>query len=212
MQLVFASTNPHKLREIREILGPLGIDVVAPDELGRSVPEPPETETTLAGNARLKATTYARALGRTCLADDSGLEVEALGGAPGVHSARYAGRGRTRDERDQANRDKLLDELRKLGAVKRTARLVCSLCLADRHGHVLFETRGAVEAVVSEEPHGEHGFGYDRVLYLPDVNKTLAELTPDELHARSHRGKAARALHAWLEQHPLLIERPPWPS
>ncbi len=207
MQLLFASTNPHKLREICEILGPLGLDVRAPDALGRSVPEPAETEATLAGNARLKATAYARALGRACLADDSGLEVDALGGAPGVHSARYAGKGTTREERDQANRDKLLAELRRLGGdVSRKARLVCALCLADASGRVLFETHGSVEAVVIDEPRGKDGFGYDRLLLLPDVNKTLAELAPAELHARSHRGAAARALHAWFLQHPLPSE------
>ena len=207
MQLVFASTNPHKLRELREILGPLGLDIRAPDELGPSLPEPAETELTLAGNARLKATAYARALGRTCLADDSGLEVDALGGAPGVHSARYAGSGTTRGERDQANREKLLAELGKLGSgVSRKARLVCALCLADRNGRVLFETRGSVEALVTGEPRGNDGFGYDRVLLLPDLNRTLAELAPAELHARSHRGAAARSLHAWLLQHPLPSE------
>ena len=203
MQLVFASTNPHKLREFREILGPLGIDVRAPGGLGRSLPEPDETEATLAGNARLKATAYARALGRACLADDSGLEVDALGGAPGVHSARYAGIGTTREERDQANRDKLLAELRKLGDVSRKARLVCALCLADRSGRVLFETRGSVEALVTSEPRGSGGFGYDRLLLFPELQKTLGELDPNELHARSHRGNAARALHAWLLEHPL---------
>jgi XTP/dITP diphosphohydrolase len=207
MQLVFASTNPHKLRELREIFGPLGIDVRAPHDLGAGVPEPDETEATLAGNARLKAMTYARALGRTCLADDSGLEVAALDGAPGVHSARYAGRGATRGERDQANREKLLAELKRLGdGVSRKARLVCALCLADPGGRVLFETRGSVEAVVTSEPRGEDGFGYDCLLLLPDLDRTLAELEPAELHARSHRGAAARALHAWLLQHPLPSE------
>jgi XTP/dITP diphosphohydrolase len=205
MQLVFASTNPHKLREFRAILGPLGVEVRAPGDLGPSVPEPAETEATLAGNARLKASAYARALGRTCLADDSGLEVEALGGAPGVHSARYAGQGTTRDERYAANREKLLAELRKLGrGASRRARLVCALCLADRSGRVLFETRGSVEAVVTDAPRGDDGFGYDRLLLLPDLDKTLAELTPAELHARSHRGAAARALHAFLRENPEL--------
>jgi len=198
MQLVLATTNPHKVREMREILGPLGVELCGLDELGMAVPEPEETAPTLEGNARIKAVTYARALGQTCLADDSGLEVDALGGAPGVHSARYAGTGTTRDERDRANREKLLAELERRGPVSRATRLVCSLCLAEPTGRVLFETRGTLEAVVAHEPRGEHGFGYDSVLYLPDVEKTLAELTADELHARSHRGTAARALHAWL--------------
>ena len=203
MKLVFASTNPHKLREVREILGPLGLELGGLDELDGAVSEPVETEATLEGNARLKARFYARALGRACLADDSGLEVDALGGAPGVRSARYAESGGTRDERDRENRVKLVRELQKLGNVSRRARLVCAMCLADETGRVLFETRGAVEAVVIDEPRGEHGFGYDRHLFLPDVRKTLGELSPDELNARSHRGEAARALHAWLREHPL---------
>ena len=115
MLLVFATTNPHKLREIREILGPLGVEVRGLEGAGRDVPEPAETDATLAGNARIKATIYARALGQPCLADDSGLEVDALEGAPGVHSARYAGTGATREERDRANREKLVLELGKLG-------------------------------------------------------------------------------------------------
>jgi XTP/dITP diphosphohydrolase len=203
MALVFASTNPHKLREIRKILGPLGLELRGLDELGPSVPEPTETETTLEGNARLKAAAYARALGRTCLADDSGLEVDALGGAPGVHSARYAGSGSTREERDRANREKLVAKLDELGPVSRKTRLVCVLCLADRTGRVLCETRGTLEALVTHEPRGEKGFGYDSVLLLPDVGRTIAELTPEELNARSHRGQAARALYAWLSAHPL---------
>jgi XTP/dITP diphosphohydrolase len=206
MQLLFATTNPHKLREMREILGPLGIALRGLAEIGRTPPEPAETAATLEGNARLKASAYARALGQTCLADDSGLEVDALGGAPGVNSAHYAGTGATRDERDRANRDKLVAELRTCGEVSRTARLVCVLCLADPAGKTLFETRGTLEAVVVEEPRGSGGFGYDSLLCLPDLEKTLAELSADELNARSHRGAAARALHAWLLAHPLPRE------
>ena len=199
MQLVFATTNPHKLQEMREILGPLGVAVTGLADLGRVVPEPEETATTLEGNARLKAVSYARALGRTCLADDSGLEVDALDGAPGIHSARYAGHGGTRDQRDHENRKKLLAELARRAPKTRAARLVCTLCVADATGRVVFEARGTAEAEISEEPRGEHGFGYDSVLYLRDVNKTVAELTPAEFNLRSHRGAAARALHAWLK-------------
>jgi len=203
MQLVFASTNPHKLREVREILAPLGIDVCGLEEAGGDAPEPVEDAATLEGNARLKALGYARALGRTCLADDSGLEVDALGGAPGTHSARYAGIGTTRDERDRANREKLVAELGKLGELRRSARLVCTLCLADATGRVLFETRGAVEAVVAQQARGEHGFGYDALLFLPQLGKHVSELSADEWNARSHRGTAVRALAAWLLEHPL---------
>jgi len=202
MSLVFATTNPHKLQEVREILAGAGLDVRGLSELSVAVPEPVEDAPTLEGNARLKAVAYARALGRACLADDSGLEVDALAGAPGVHSARYAGRGATREERDQANREKLVAELRKLGDVSRAARLVCTLCLADAAGNVLFEARGAVEAVIRDTPRGSHGFGYDALLFLPELGRSVAELSAAEWNARSHRGTAVRALCAWLRTHP----------
>lgn len=206
MGLVFASTNPHKVREVREILGALGIEVKGLEEVDRNVPAPDENAQTLEGNARLKAVAYARALRRPCLADDSGLEVNALGGAPGVHSAVYAGLGSTREERDRANREKLVAEIRKRGDVDRSARLVCTLCLVNEEGRVLFEARGACDAVITEEARGAEGFGYDSLLFLPDVGKTVAELSPDEWNARSHRGAAVRALHAWLVKNPLRDE------
>jgi XTP/dITP diphosphohydrolase len=206
MGLLFASTNLHKVREVRGILGALGIEVSGLADVGRDVPAPVEDAATLEGNARVKAIAYARALARTCLADDSGLEVNALGGAPGAHSAVYAGSGKTREERDRANREKLLAEIRKLGVVDRSARLVCTLCLANERGVVLFEARGTCDAVITEEARGGQGFGYDRLLLLPDVRKTVAELSAGEWNARSHRGAAVRALHAWLVNNPSTSE------
>jgi XTP/dITP diphosphohydrolase len=203
MKLLIATTNPHKVREIGQVLGPLGIDVCGLSELGVQLPEPVEDADSFEGNARIKAVAYARALKLACLADDSGLEVDALGGAPGVHSARYAGVGATREERDRANNEKLIRELRKLGDVARDARFVCALCLVDADGRVLFETRGTFPGVIVDEPRGANGFGYDPHLFLPGVDKTSAELPSDEKNARSHRGAATRALHAWLLQHPL---------
>jgi XTP/dITP diphosphohydrolase len=191
MKLLIATTNPHKVREIGQVLGPLGLDVCSLADVAPHLPEPVEDADTFEGNARIKAVAYARALRMPCLADDSGLEVDALGGAPGVHSAYYGGVGKTREERDPANNRKLIAELRKLGDVDRSARFVCALCLVDAEGRVLFETRG------------ENGFGYDPHLFLPDVGKTSAELPPDAKNARSHRGAATRALHAWLVKNPL---------
>jgi non-canonical purine NTP pyrophosphatase (RdgB/HAM1 family) len=208
MTIVFASTNPHKLREVREILDSLGIRVYGLAEVGTDVPPPAEEAPSLEGNARLKAIAYARALGCPCLADDSGLEVDALGGAPGIDSAHYAGAGNTREERDRANREKLVVELRKLGDVSRTARLVCTLCLAGPDGSVLFEARGTAGAVITDEARGTQGFGYDAHLFLPDAGKSVAELPHDEWNARSHRGAAVRALHAWLRKNPLSDEEP----
>jgi XTP/dITP diphosphohydrolase len=208
MKLVFASTNPHKVREIRQILGPLGVELRGLAEIGGAVPEPTENAATFEGNARIKAVSYARALGHTCLADDSGLEVDALLGAPGVHSARYAGIGSTREERDRANRERLIRELAKCGPVSRAARLVCALCVADATGRVLFEARGTMEGQIRDEPRGGNGFGYDSHLFLPDVDQTAAELSADELNARSHRGAATRALYAWLVTRPLPTGAP----
>jgi len=203
MKLLFATTNPHKAREVGQVLGPLGIEVCSLADVAPHVPEPVEDADTFEGNARIKAVAYARALNMACLADDSGLEVDALGRAPGVHSAYYAGVGKTREERDPQNNAKLVAELQKLGNVDRSARFVCALCLVDAAGRVLFETRGTFPGVIIDEPRGENGFGYDPYLYLPDVGKTSAELPPDEKNARSHRGAATRALHAWLTENPM---------
>ena len=201
MQILFASTNPHKLDEVRAVLGPLGIEIIGLDVLAEPVDEPVEDGTTFAANARIKAIGYARATGRRCLADDSGLEVDALGGAPGVHSARYAGVGDRRDERDQANNAKLLGALANVPAEQRTARFVCAMCLAEADGAVLHETRGTFGGVITDEPRGTNGFGYDPLLELPGENRTSAELSPDEKNARSHRGAATRAMAAWLAEH-----------
>jgi XTP/dITP diphosphohydrolase len=209
MKIVFATTNPHKAREIGQMLGPLGIEVQSLEGLAPDFPEPVEDADTFEGNARIKAVAYARALGLPCLADDSGLEVDALGGRPGVHSARYAGVGNTREERDRANNAKLIAELDALGQVDRAARFVCALCLADAEGAVLFEARGTFPGRVANQARGENGFGYDPHLFLPDVGKSSAELSPDEKNARSHRGAAVRALCAWLSTERATILRQP---
>lgn len=197
-QILFATTNPHKTNEVRAILAPLGIDVLSLESLESVPDEPEETEPTFAGNARLKALYYAEKTGVESLAEDSGLEVDALSGAPGVHSARYAGMSGTRAERDHANNEKLLRELRLLPDASRTARFVCALCLAAPDGTVLEETTGAYDGEIADSPRGQNGFGYDPLLYLPDVGRTSAELLPAEKNARSHRGKAVRALAALL--------------
>jgi XTP/dITP diphosphohydrolase len=194
MRLLFASSNPHKVDEVRSILAPLNIDVTGLDRLENSPPEPVEDGATFEENARIKAIAYARATGQLCLADDSGLEVDALGGAPGVHSARYAGVGQTRAERDAANNAKLLRKLEGVPAERRTARFVCAMCLADGKGRVLAETRGDFAGVIAHEPRGSNGFGYDPLLYLPDRDCTSAELSTEEKNDRSHRGEAARKM------------------
>ena len=197
-QILLATTNPHKTGEVRAILAPLGIEVRSLDSLGSVPEEPEENELTFLGNARLKARYYAEKTGVPCLAEDSGLEVDALSGAPGVHSARYAGASGTRAERDRANNEKLLRELACVPGAPRTARFVCAMCVAAPDGSIVAEATGTYDGEIADAPRGENGFGYDPLLWLPDARCTSAELSPAEKNARSHRGKAARALAALL--------------
>ena len=193
--LTIATSNPHKVEEIAAVLGPLGVRCVP---LGRTdIPEPEEDGATFEENARIKAVAYARALGTTVLADDSGLEVDALGGAPGVHSARYAALGSNRAERDAANNAKLLRALESVPDERRTARFVCVLAVARADGSIEAEARGHFEGRIGHALRGANGFGYDPLLVLED-GRTSAELSSDEKNARSHRGNALRALVARL--------------
>lgn len=194
MPVLFATSNPHKIEEVAAILGPFGIGIVGLESLDVVPREPVEDGATFEENARLKAVYYARRTGRPCLADDSGLAVDFLGGAPGVRSARYGGAGSTRRERDHANNEKLLSELSSVPSRLRGARFICAMCLASVDAGVLAEARGTLEGVIAERPAGENGFGYDPLLYLPDERRTSAQLTPVEKNARSHRGAAARAM------------------
>lgn len=203
MKLLVATTNPNKVKELVEVLAPLGIELRGLDSVGRKLEEPVEDADTFEGNARIKAQAYAAALGMACLAEDSGLEVDALGGAPGVYSARYAGVDGPSEQRDRANNDKLMHELARLGDVDRSARFVCAMCLVDAHGGVLFEARGTYAGVITDQPRGTNGFGYDPLLLVPELGLTSAQLTPEQKNARSHRGQAARALASWLAEHPL---------
>ncbi len=204
MQLLFATSNPHKVEEVAAILAPLGIDIVGLGALESKIPEPVEDGATFQANARIKAVYYAKALRRMCLADDSGLEVDALDGAPGVHSARYAGVDGQRAQRDGANNEKLLAELQGVPAEQRTARFVCAMCLAEADGAIVAETRGTFQGIITTELRGENGFGYDPLLYLPDVGCTSAELSPQQKNARSHRGVASRE----MAKHLKTIQRP----
>jgi XTP/dITP diphosphohydrolase len=201
VRIVVATGNPHKIEEIRAVLAPLGFTVLSLAETGRPVPaEPEEPHPTFEANARLKALHYARAIGEAVLADDSGLEVDALGGAPGVHSSHWAGTEGSRAERDARNNAKLAEAMRGVPAHLRTARFVCTMCVATPSGEVLVETRGEMEGVIGEAPRGAHGFGYDPWLHLPERGVSSAELPPDEKNAASHRGHAVRRL-AYLVVH-----------
>ena len=192
LQILLATSNVHKLQEVREILEPMGFHVDGLETLRKSIEEPVEDADTFAGNARLKALAYAKATGKRCMADDSGLSVDVLGGKPGVYSARFAGVGTTREERDSANNALLLSKLQHTSESERSARFVCAMCVADPDGTVVGESEGTFEGVITLEPRGTNGFGYDPLLYVQDAQKTSAEMTSDEKNARSHRGEAVR--------------------
>ena len=160
------------------------------------VGEVEEDGSTFAENARKKATEYARATGLWTLADDSGLVVDALDGAPGVNSARFSGQraaGADRKTVDRRNNEKLLSLLKDVPEPKRTARFVCSLCLA-RPGQVLIETQGTVEGRIATEPLGSGGFGYDPLFFVPSLGRTVAQVDDAQKNAISHRGNALRKL------------------
>lgn len=182
-QVVFASSNVGKIKELQALLGDGWLVKSAKDF--PEIPEVVEDADTFEGNSAKKARTFAKATGLWALADDSGLVVDALEGRPGVYSARYAP---TESERIE----KLLTELRGVPIEQRTARFVCVLCLASPSGEERF-TRGTCEGVIGFERKGAHGFGYDPVFVLPN-GKTMSELTRDEKSALSHRGHAFRAM------------------
>ncbi len=180
-RLLFATGNAGKLRELRGLVGD-AVEVVSLKDLP-PIPEPEETGATFEENAELKARAYSAASGLPALADDSGLCVDALGGRPGVLSARYA------EGDDRARYQKLLAELSGVPDEKRTAAFVCALCLVRPDGSPSIIEVGRCEGRIGHEPRGSHGFGYDPVFLLPG-GKAMAELTPEEKAAISHRGVA----------------------
>ena len=187
-KLVIASNNPGKLREFRHMLAPLGIEVLTQAQLGISEAEEPHC--TFVENALAKARHVSRASGLPALADDSGICVEALGGAPGVQSARYAG---DNPKSDRRNNDKLLQDMQ--GVSDRRAHYYCVLVLvrhADDPQPIIAE--GEWHGEIAHEERGEGGFGYDPMFWLPELGKMSSELNHDEKHAISHRGKAMKVL------------------
>ena len=204
-EIIVATGNPHKVEEIREILAVHGFRVLSLTDVGAGeIPEPEEDGDTFAHNARIKATQYARAINRMVLADDSGLAVDALGGAPGVFSARWSGLGVTREERDNANNKKLLEELASTPEDQRTARFVCAMCLSAADGSVIAETVGEFHGSIGTNARGVNGFGYDPLFVVDANGQTSAELTSQQKNDRSHRGAATRAMAKFLATHPSL--------
>jgi len=192
-RLLLATNNPGKAAEYRALLEGCGWELVTPRDLGLSL-EVEEVGGDYAENARIKAEAFAKASGLVALADDSGIEVDALGGAPGPLSARFGGEGAS----DQQRVALLLERLAGVPPERRSARFRCLIAVARPEGEVsLFE--GRCEGRVAEEPRGEGGFGYDPVFLLPERGLTIAELPPEEKNAVSHRGRAARQARALLE-------------
>jgi XTP/dITP diphosphohydrolase len=190
MPLLIATTNPGKLREIKDILNWIPIELVTL-ELFPEVPEPEETGETFAENARIKAIYYSEQTGLPAVADDSGIEIEALGGAPGIHSARWHGK-------DYPTKFAAIRrELAARGLETSAARFVAHIALAH-DGNILYEASGIVQGEIAPEPKGSHGFGYDPIFFYPPYGCTLAEVDGAKKAAASHRGKAFRQLRDWL--------------
>ena len=187
-RVVLASGNPGKIREIRAVLAPLAIEVVPQADLGISEAEEPHD--TFLENALAKARHASRAAGLPALADDSGLSVDALGGAPGVHSAYYAGREGNREERDARNNAKLLASLKD----NRAAHYTCVIVLLENINKTPLIAEGIWHGEIARAPRGSNGFGYDPLFFLKKLNKTAAELDPVEKNRISHRATALRKL------------------
>jgi XTP/dITP diphosphohydrolase len=198
VRVVLASSNSGKLRELASLLAPLGFDLIAQNALG--VDTPPETGDTFAANALLKARYAAAATNLPALADDSGIEVDALGGRPGIYSARYAGEGAS----DQQNLRKMLGELQEVPAGMRTARYQCVIAFVSTSvdAQPILAT-GTWEGTLISEPRGLGGFGYDPIFIPNGFGRTAAELDPAQKNSLSHRGQALAALIAQLQtRHP----------
>lgn len=198
--ILVSTTNPGKIAELRAMLD---FDL---EWLGLSdfeeISEIKEDGVTFAENARTKAISYAKAAKLWTIADDSGLVVDALGGEPGVKSARFSGEKSKNDDGtliDHRNIAKVLELLKDVPEEKRTARFFCCLCLASPE-QILIETDGTLEGLITNKEIGKNGFGYDPIFFVPHLNKTVAQLTPEEKNVISHRGNAIRKLKPLLEE------------
>jgi XTP/dITP diphosphohydrolase len=195
--LLLATTNRHKLDEYRAIFSTLPFILLSLADIQPGM-DVEETGTTFLENAELKARAYAQATGMLSLADDSGLEIDALGGAPGVYSARFAGVDTPYAERFRL----LLEQLQGIPPQQRTARFRCVISVAEPSGYCR-SVEGMVEGVVADTPRGEQGFGYDPIFLIPESGKTFAELPSEQKNRISHRGRAARKARELLENWPL---------
>lgn len=191
--LLLATTNRHKLDEFQTIFSDLPLTLQSLREVQIDI-DVEETGQTFAENAEWKARFYAQASGMLSLADDSGLEIDALGGAPGVYSARFAGRETSYEERFRL----ILEQMRGLTGAQRRARFRCAIALAEPGGQSRI-VEGTIEGIVADSPRGTHGFGYDPIFLLPELGRTFAELTSEQKNRISHRGRAAQFARLLLE-------------
>lgn len=193
-RIIFATGNAGKMKEIQMILADLGMPVVSMKEAGVSV-EIEENGTSFEENAVIKARTIMEQTGEITMADDSGLEIDALNKEPGIYSARYMGEDTSYEIKNQ----NLIDRLQGVPEEKRTARFVCAVACAFPDGRVFTVTR-TMEGIIAEESRGANGFGYDPIFYLPEKGCTSAEISAEEKNELSHRGKALRAMRQQLEE------------
>jgi len=204
-RILIATSNPGKIRDFAGAAAPFGSEITPVPNFS-SIPPVVEDGLTFEANARKKAEAYSRYIaGEIVIADDSGLEVDALGGAPGVHSARYAADEPHRAEAntdDEANNSKLIREIKRVPAEKRTGRFVCWIAAA-RDGKTLAVFVGKAEGTILDAPCGTNGFGYDPLFYFPRIEKTFAQLSPEEKANYSHRGAAFRAFLEWYRSREL---------
>lgn len=194
--LLLATTNQHKINEYRAIFSaiPFQLRSLRDFEVETDVEE---TGSTFRENAELKALTYATMLGQLSLADDSGLEIDALNGAPGIYSARFAGRETAYEERFRL----ILEQLKDVPVEQRTARFVCAITVAEPSGYCR-TVEGVIEGIIADAPRGENGFGYDPIFFVPELGKTTAELPPEQKNRISHRGRAGQLAAALLRDWP----------
>lgn len=193
-RIIFATGNEGKMREIRMIMEDLGIPAVSMKEAGIQA-EIEENGASFAENAAIKAKAIRDLTGEIVMADDSGLVIDYLGGAPGIYSARFMGEDTSYDIKNTA----LINKLEGVPDEKRTARFVCAIACALPDGRML-ESEGAMEGIIGHEIKGGNGFGYDPIFYLPEYGCTSAEITPEQKNELSHRGKALRAMKEQLKK------------
>lgn len=193
-KIIFATGNEGKMREVREILSDLGMEILSMKEAGVFL-DIVEDGTSFEENARIKARAVQKATGALVLADDSGLAVDFLNGAPGVYSARYMGEDTPYSVKNQA----IIDQLREAGGKERSARFCCAIAAVFPDGSEVV-TEGVIEGVIADAPRGDGGFGYDPIFYLPERGMTTAELSAEEKNAVSHRGSALQKMKPWIKE------------